>query len=329
MAAAAVAVVLLSVAAVLVTAAAGHRGMVVAYDGGSPDGELPSDECHPWSTNSVRRYTDTRPQDREKAFLCLATESIYGLPPKFSGMGDREALAYGRELCGVMNLEVTDPRVKALLDRTGNGPYWTTQTLEALVYLCPEGVARHDPRLVQSEEQLLQEEKESLDEAAAGCRDRWKGPKPRNWHVGVVFVEEGSDYYVGDPGGEWGEVVAGSGGGVLEVYREFIRVYTSTRNDLICVTVLTFDKAPPLLPRGWDRIVEAGVRSPDGRLIAKGSEVFPTTFNLAAAGPGRYRVRIYTRDHEQFHPDDPDRPGVEHLVVVFPGRSGKTVVHRR
>ncbi|MEV7806893.1 hypothetical protein AB0O28_28475 [Microbispora sp. NPDC088329] len=55
------------------------------------------------------------------------------------------------------------------------------------------------------------------------------------------------------------------------------------------------------------------------------SDVVP---GLAAAGPGRYRVRVYMRKQEEAAKYDTDYPVEEHLVVVYPGRSGKTLFLR-
>ncbi|MBB2748106.1 UNVERIFIED_ORG: hypothetical protein FHR35_007999 [Microbispora rosea subsp. rosea] len=50
--------------------------------------------------------------------------------------------------------------------------------------------------------------------------------------------------------------------------------------------------------------------------------------NLASAGPGRCRVRVYVRKQQEAMTYESDGPVEEHLVLVFPGTSGKTVFLR-
>jgi hypothetical protein len=85
--------------------------------------------------------------------------------------------------------------------------------------------------------------------------------------------------------------------------------------------VKAFRTAPPQRTAGWDQVTEVPIVSRTGRLtvpwMGEGGEVgagAPMP-NLAIAGKGRYRLRVYVRVD--------DGGEEEHLVVVFPGASRK------
>ncbi|GAA3447123.1 hypothetical protein [Planomonospora venezuelensis] len=321
-------------AAAALFAVAGTGGTVVVFGGASGDGSEGGhgreeaerlEVCSPWVV-SGRRFAETRFADRERAFLCHATAEP-GIPPLFGTVREDEVLAHGKRLCGVMHLRTEDPRVKAELDRTGNGPYWRTGMLDALVYLCPDLVARHGPDRLRPGTELLREEKEHRGRVAARCPDRWRGPRPRSRITVAAFTGEGGEFTVGDVGGEWGREIP-SVGGLIEAYEHVVRVRAYDQNDYVCVTTMDFAETPPLLPRGWSRIVEAGLRSTGDRIEVVGSEGGPGTANLGAAGPGDYRIRIYARDLPDRGLEDLESPGSEYLVLAFPGRLNGTVIHR-
>ncbi|GII01429.1 hypothetical protein [Planobispora takensis] len=326
------AVVLLLSAAVVFPAVRGSGSVAVYGYEDVPEGGYGGAEaerigkCAPWVV-SGQGFGETRFADRERAFLCLATAEP-GVPPLFGAVREKEVLAHGKRLCGVMHLRTEDPRVKAELDKTGDGPYWSTVMLDALVYLCPDLVARHGPDRLRPEAELLREEKEHEDRVAARCPDRWRGPRPGSRVTVAAFTGEGGEFTVGDVGGEWGSERPVLGG-LVEVYEKVVRVRTYDLNDYACVTTMDFAEAPPLLPRGWEQIVETGLRSTGERIEVVGSEGGTGTANLGAAGPGEYRIRIYARDLPDGGLEDLEKPGSEYLVVAFPGRSGGTVVHRR
>ncbi|MBB5075983.1 hypothetical protein [Nonomuraea endophytica] len=77
---------------------------------------------------------------------------------------------------------------------------------------------------------------------------------------------------------------------------------------------------------GIGQISEVGIASRTGRLVV---ERYPEDGDSGALGPlpdlaegpGHYRMRVYARDN------DPDAPGEEHLIVVYPGRSTKKITH--
>ncbi|MFC4062234.1 hypothetical protein ACFOWE_28350 [Planomonospora corallina] len=332
--------VICAVAAAMVLAAAAAlfavsgTGGAVAVFGGAPgdggrdaavDGHGTEEGCTRW-TVAGQRFAETRFADRERAFLCLAAAEP-GTPPLFGTARKDEVLAHGRRLCGVMHLRTEDPRVAAELARTGDGPYWTEGMLDALVYLCPDLVARHGPDRLRPEAELLRQEKEYEDRVAARCPDRWRGPRPRSRVTAAAFTGEGGEFTVGDAGGYWGREVP-SVGSLVEVYEKLVRVRTFDLNDVVCVTTMDFAKAPPLLPRSWERIVETGLRSDGDRIEVVGSEGGAGTANLGAAGPGHYRIRIYARDLPGRGLEDLEVPGSEYLVIAFPGRLRGTITHR-
>ncbi|MFG6194489.1 hypothetical protein [Nonomuraea sp. JJY05] len=95
----------------------------------------------------------------------------------------------------------------------------------------------------------------------------------------------------------------------------------------LCLIVKAFRTAPPQRTAGWDQVNEVSIVSRSGRLtvpeMGEGGEVgagAPMP-NLAIAGKGRYRLRVYVRVD--------DSGEEQHLVAVFPGASGKRLKLKR
>ncbi|MGW5259583.1 hypothetical protein ACWEQG_01330 [Microbispora sp. NPDC004025] len=105
------------------------------------------EECYEW-TASYRRYGDTRPEDREKAFLCHARSTMDGLPPMFPDtLPDQYVLAYGRRLCAAAD----GAQQHALLEEAGSERASSGAGRNALVFLCPTAVAADEPESLRSE----------------------------------------------------------------------------------------------------------------------------------------------------------------------------------
>ncbi|GAB3141130.1 hypothetical protein [Microbispora hainanensis] len=166
-------------------------------------------------------------------------------------------------------------------------------------------------------------------EANARCRDPWPRVRARRQGTAAYFLFEGGGYVVYDPDGTGeGEDVVGAAieDGFVAAAGSSAAVMTYGENEPMCLTVKAFGSAPPLRLKGWEQVAEVGVVSRSGRLevpaYADGGDegAGRPLPNLAARGPGRYRLRVYARVHEEI--------GEQHLVVVFPGRSAGKVVYR-
>ncbi|WP_157251700.1 hypothetical protein [Nonomuraea typhae] len=271
------------------------------------------------------RFGDLKPAEREAMFLCLARSTDNGFSPMFpDSRSDQEILAFGRELCRAKDRD----EQKAILTRAGSErPDWGVDSWD-LVYVCPEIVGATQPDLLRSTEEAAEAGAAYIAEQNAKCRDPW--PKRK----GVVqatakyflFVDGDHGYLVHDPEDKAADE---------EAERATDRVYDDGRtligvsgsaalvghlDDIsdLCLTVKAFRTAPPRRMAGWDQVTEVPIVSRSGRLtvpyMGEGGEVgagIPMP-NLAIAGKGRYRLRVYVRV---------DAAGEEHLIVVFPGAS--------
>ncbi|GAB3151095.1 hypothetical protein GCM10027161_50940 [Microbispora hainanensis] len=290
---------------------------------------LEEDDCDTW-TVLHQSYGDTPPRDRERAFLCTARD-VAGYAPRLVTLPDRELLAFGRALCGVADRPSTEPRVRTLLDQAGAYD-WSWSLMNALVFLCPDTVARKRPELVLSEAEAQKKEDDHQAEMTAHCADPARRPRAVRRATTALFVGEGGGYLVE------GDTYGTGAGRPRRLDRAFdavidrltttsVSVRTAVENSSICVSVKALNRAPRVRLRGWDTVAETGVVSMGGRieLLGEGDAPLP---NLAVAGPGRYRVRVYVRGQEEALRYASERPVEEHLVLVFPGTSGKTLFLR-
>ncbi|WP_271215472.1 hypothetical protein [Streptosporangium carneum] len=284
------------------------------------------DECLEW-TDLHRRYGDTRPQDREKAFLCHARAEAGRIPPMFPDtLSDQQILAYGRLMCAA-----PDGREQgALLKRAGSARSAWGVDQDALVFLCPDTVAVRSPELLSSEVEEQAENARYVAETNARCFDPWPGLRARRQRTAAYFLFEGGGYGLhdfGDPTEDDAFDVA-LDDGFVGVSGSSAVVMTYRENEPICLTVKAFGSAPPLRLKGWDQVAEVGIVSRSGRLgvpvysEGRGSGAGARLPNLALKGPGRYRLRVYARE------DEGRDLGEEHLVVVFPGGSARKTVYR-
>ncbi|MFI7127980.1 hypothetical protein ACIBQ1_19940 [Nonomuraea sp. NPDC050153] len=199
----------------------------------------------------------------------------------------------------------------------------------ALVFLCPDVIG--GPDLMPSDERMVEEDADYVAASNAACRDPWPRTRARKQGTAAYFTSEGGGYHLADdvdPDNEYG--VERDHGGLLTGEETGVGIET-IRQLNVCVTVKAFDKAPPLRLRGWQEVAEVGVTSRSGRLMVPalgpgGEEGAGRTLpNVAIKGPGHYRVRVYARADEAAVTM---LPAEWHLIVVYPGRSKKEVVHR-
>lgn len=299
-------------------------------DEGEDEGGFAAEpDCDPW-TVLHQSYGDTARRDRELAFLCRARD-VAGYAPRLVGLPDRELLSFGRALCGVAGRSSTEPRVRTLLDQAGAYD-WSYSLMDALVFLCPDAVARKWPDLVLSEAEAQRKEDEYQARMTARCADPARRLRAVRQATAALHVGEGGGYLVDGGTGRSGEErprrLDRAFDDVIDwMTSTTVSVSTAVDNYPICLTAKALRRALRVQLTGWDTVVETGVDSPGGTLELLGEEGPPLP-NLASAGRGRYRVRVYMRKQEEARTYESDGPVEEHLVLVFPGTSGKTVFLR-
>ncbi|MEU7000107.1 hypothetical protein [Nonomuraea sp. NPDC046570] len=283
--------------------------------------------CYDW-TIEYRRFGDTRPQDRERAFLCWARSVEDGSPMFDDDVADQRILAWGRAVCAASD----DPqRKRALVEGVD-----TSRLSEALVFLCPEVVGRQEPERLRSQAQVRQDFVDYHSKMTSYCSDPWARLRARRQGTVARFLSESGGYYVYDDkstakSDDHADLESAFDDGLVHAAGTSAVVLTGEEY-AICVTVKAFGAAPPLRLKGWDQVTEVGIRSRSGRLVLPPNQedgeepTAPALPNMAADGPGHYRLRVYTREMD---PRDDDGPYTEHLIVAFPGRSKKVVHHVR
>ncbi|WP_433352730.1 hypothetical protein ACQP25_05905 [Microtetraspora malaysiensis] len=282
--------------------------------------------CDQWTVIHLS-YGDTAPADRERAFICQARDAG-GYAARLVRLPDRELLAYGRALCGVVGRPSTEPRVRKLLDQAGAYD-WSYALMSALVFLCPDAVARERPELVWSEAEVQRREEMYQAKMTSHCTDPARRLRAVRQGTTALFVGEGGGYVIEDGDLEGDEEASRALGkaydGILwELTAHRAAVSTAVENDHVCLTVKVVRRAPRVRLKGWETAVETGIGSPSGKLSLTSWEEGEALPDLAVAGPGRYRVRIYVRNQQEAAMNTSDVPVEEHLVVVYPGRSKRT-----
>ncbi|MER7209213.1 hypothetical protein ABT340_19300 [Streptosporangium sp. NPDC000239] len=323
-------------------AAAFVLALPAAVVGAEEDARLTYTAADEGCRDRLRPATALGPEERRRSFLCLARSETFAANAMFpERLADQRVLAHGAQLCALPG----DRERNALHERAG-GTADAIELAAALEYLCPGIVARQtaDAHRRQAERDL--QEARWKAEANARCDDPWPGTRARWQGTAAYMLPEGGGYAVfddrDDSAGGPGDIY-GDGDEVADIFDAvedgFVDVVGSsaaivTRGDsAMCLTVKAFDRAPPLRLTGWDQVVEVGIASRSGRLIVPtypeggdGGAARPLP-DLAVAGPGHYRLRIYARTLP-WDENDPEAPLEEHLLVVHPGRSTDKVVHR-
>ncbi|MFF4985991.1 hypothetical protein ACFY19_02315 [Streptosporangium saharense] len=264
-------------------------------------------------------FGDLKPAERDAVFLCLARSTDGGTPPMFpDSVPDQGILTYGRALC-----HAKDREKQEILKRSG----WNADP-EDLVYLCPEIVGASHPELLWSTAEREAADIAYLAEENATCRDPWPRTKGVVQATAKYFLFADGDfgYLVHDPGDRVTEEQAEEAmdrihddGALFGVAESAVLVGHVEDVIDLCLTVKALRTAPPRRTAGWEQINEMPIVSRSGRLtvpemgedeVGAGAPM-P---NLAIAGKGHYRLRVYVRFGDT---------GEEHLVVVFPGASKK------
>ncbi|MEU8193580.1 hypothetical protein AB0C10_07335 [Microbispora amethystogenes] len=278
-----------------------------------------------------QRFGDLKPAQRDAAFLCRARNTDGGVPPMFPDtLSDQQVLAYGRALCRAKDRD----EQQAILTRAGSArPAWGADPWD-LVYVCPEIVGATHPDLLRSSEEARTAEASYVAEQNAKCPDPWPRTKGVVQATATYFLFADGDagYLVYDPDDEAAEEAveratdrAYDGGTLVGVAGSAALVGHIEDIIDLCLTVKAFRTAPPRRTAGWDQVTEVPIVSRSGTLTVpekEGGDVgagAPIP-NLAIAGKGRYRLRVYVRLGDA---------GEEHLVVVFPGASRKRLTLKR
>ena len=270
-------------------------------------------------------FGDLKPAERDAAFLCRARSTEGGVPPMFpDSLSDQAILAYGRALCRTKDRD----EQKAVLTRAGSArPAWGADPWD-LVYVCPEIVGATQPELLRSTTETEAANAAYIAEENAKCRDPWPRTKGVTQATAkyFLFVDGDPGYLVHDPEDEAADEAAEQA--MDKVYDDSTQIGVAGSAVLIghiedvsdlCLTVKAFRTAPPQRTAGWEQVNEVPIVSRSGRLTVPemgGGDVgagAPMP-NLAIAGKGRYRLRVYVRVADA---------GEQHLVVVFPGASRK------
>jgi hypothetical protein len=262
--------------------------------------------------------------ESEREFLCRVRDDHRWGISELEDMPDRDLLAYGRGLCDLaVRLGGGDVDAPAVAEAIGE-PH-SDLLAGALSLLCPK-VAE----VQQEKARRAQEESDAY--FAAGERGCAAHPRHRPRITPVRQVRETMwtefwDIHAWDEENEGAEVdgrvadLVGSGPGAL-------RIWAADEIGHACVTGESYRRRPPVETRGWEQVVEVGYRSGDGVLsIVDGQgERLP---DLAAGGPGSYRVRVHVRGREAVREnyDAPDGT-VQLLIMVFPGKAKEPRIYR-
>ncbi len=246
------------------------------------------------------RVADIPVHERERAYLCSVSKSD-------REVSDQELIGKGKAACARF---------------AGGQPVRARPALLAL--LCPEVIGRRHPELLLSSAQVERQRAEERSrvreqlrrearEEDARCRDPWPTLRTRFQATASYYDWDGRPYGIHDAEADtsrdaeriWDAYSTES----LAVSGQLALVFTPAQDWATCVTAKALRSAPPpLRRRGWDKVVEADIVSGSGRLVMQTLSASRVRFpDLARGGPGRYRLRLYTRQ------------GVD-LILVYPAR---------
>lgn len=235
-----------------------------------------------------------------RAYLCEAHAG-----ERFTKVPDHLALAYGRTRCAAYTGSEADR-------------WW-------IAPICPKAAA--DVKRERDAEEAEYQAREAANQRVCDASRHRPLTKP----VRVARERTRTDYgvlesYEGEEGGQFDDglldtvqdngLVAGIPGHLM------IRSHSDYE---ICLTAETYRRRPPVEVKDWNHVVEVGYESLAGSIELMdpmdGEGALP---NLAFLGKGHYRVRVHYRE------PDWDSGTPQHiLVMVYPGRSDKVIVHRR
>ncbi|WP_155340795.1 hypothetical protein [Acrocarpospora corrugata] len=255
-------------------------------------------EC--WTWWKPPRVADVPANKRDWAYVCSVSK-----PSRH--VSDQELLGKGWNACARF---------------AAGEPVRARPALLAL--LCPEVIGRKYPDLLLSSAQIAQQEaekeniqRERLRREArkedALCRDPWPALRTRFQATASYYDWDTQPYGIYDAEADTEEdaekIWDAKQVDTLATSGQLALIYTPSQDWATCVTAKALNSAPPPLRRkGWDEVVEADIISESGRLVMETLSASKVRFpNLARNGPGRYRLRLYTR------------PGVD-LVLIYPAR---------
>ncbi|GGP85220.1 hypothetical protein GCM10010140_13160 [Streptosporangium pseudovulgare] len=259
-------------------------------------------ECWTWS--EPPRVADIPAHKRERAYMCSVNKSS-------QQVSDQALLGRGRDACARF---------------AAGEPVRARPALLAL--LCPEVIGRRHPDLLVSSAQIARQEaeKERIERERSArkarrearkedalCRDPWPALRTRFQATASYYDWDARPYGIYDAEADTEEgyeaIWDRESIGTLATSGPLALIFTPSQDWATCVTAKALRSAPPpLRHKGWDEVVEADIVSESGRLVMQTLSASKVRFpNLARGGPGRYRLRLYTR------------PGVD-LVLVYPVR---------
>ncbi|MFF0249178.1 hypothetical protein ACWEU6_19645 [Streptosporangium sandarakinum] len=259
-------------------------------------------EC--WVASEPPRVADIPAHERERAYMCSVSK-----PSR--PVSDQELLGRGRDACARF---------------AAGEPVRARPALLAL--LCPEVIGRSHPDLLVSSAQIARQEaeKERIERERSArkarrearkedalCRDPWPALRTRFQATASYYDWDANPYGIYDAETDTEEgyeaIWDRESIGTLATSGPLALIFTPSQDWATCVTAKALHSAPPPLRRkGWDEVVEADIVSESGRLVMQTLSASKVRFpDLARGGPGRYRLRLYTR------------PGVD-LVLVYPVR---------
>lgn len=256
-------------------------------------------EC--WASSKPPRVADIPAHERNRAYMCSVRK------PSDLRVSDQELLAKGRVAC--TRFAAGEP-VKA--------------RPALLALLCPEVIGRKYPDLLLSSAQIGQQraEKENIARKQrerearkedAKCRDPWPALRTRFQATASYYDWDSQPYSIYDAEADTEEdsetIWNTESAGILTAHGQLALIFTPSQDWATCVTAKALRSAPPPLRRkGWDQVVEADIVSESGHLVMQTLSASKVRFpNLARSGPGRYRLRLYTRA-------DVD------LILIYPAR---------
>ncbi|MEV5831081.1 hypothetical protein AB0L25_36500 [Spirillospora sp. NPDC052242] len=262
----------------------------------------------------VQAVADMPERERKLAYLCAMRDYNTRFPgskplsTSTDGRSDTFLLNEGRRAC----------------EEQVPSHYTWQPALQQYVYLCPDVAAVRLQKQKRAQVKAAEEYEREQAKVEAFCErktpdaeirpvreytDVLMGGLMRAYHLGEF--PDGTSYDGSMPD----ELVVSEGG---------MATVTTGTEDGVCLTVRAYRAEPPPDLDGWERVVEVGFDSPDGRTVITQPDGPPGLPPVTVAGPGRYRLRLHVSGRGE--PDSWPLPAQRHLLVVYPGESRKTEV---
>ncbi|GAA2416130.1 hypothetical protein GCM10010404_88180 [Nonomuraea africana] len=244
----------------------------------------------------------------ERAFVCAVREL---LPASYASLPDHRLVAEGRTWCEVIMRDSPEE-----LSRVGGSigqSLYSGSIPDALTAICPElGRWRANKELREEEEN---------DRFVTAAERRCAGLPPHRPLARTVTRARATAVW-----SDYGAIELAEGeidvaaalddafeNGVVGTSPGQVAILTADEAMHVCVAVEVYGRRPPVETRGWRKVVETGYTSRSGRLAFDDERTA-----LSTNGPGRYRLRVHMRIHDE------EDAGQEFLIMVFPGKGGGT-----